>query len=81
MPATETPAKATFASEETPLARLLRENLLSSPKVRSTAAIKHSRWYRLLRGEVELTLAEADRVAKAIGVEVRELLPSDGGER
>ena len=58
-----------------PIAKLINEKLMSAGKVRKQLGMRPGTFYRVLRGERELTLAEGLKAAELFGVEVRELLP------
>ena len=60
---------------EHPIAKLINEKLMSAGKVRKQLGMTQATFYRVLRGERELTLAEGLKAAELFGVEVRELLP------
>ena len=58
-----------------PIARLIDEKMMSAGRVRLALGMRPGTFYRVLRGERELTLAEGLKAAELFGVEVRELLP------
>lgn len=60
---------------EHPLAKLVAERLMSPAKVQAALGIPRHRWYRLLRGDVELSAKEVLAAAELFGVEPKELLP------
>lgn len=67
-------------ANETPLARYIREQGRLKGWLAAQIGVDRSRLSRLISGETTFRLDEAARAARALGVDIDELLPGGGAE-
>lgn len=72
------PSTTVNEQDETPLARLVREQGRKKGWIAGEIGIGYERLSRILSGEREMTLVEASRAALALGVSIETFL--EGGE-